>query len=73
MKGGSGGPAPGDYVYFKSVVPLHKISVSARARLTPGSPSSRGLSPQRLSVSPPLACVDFSALVWSGAQPEGLV
>uniref|UniRef100_A0A452YA10 Uncharacterized protein n=1 Tax=Aegilops tauschii subsp. strangulata TaxID=200361 RepID=A0A452YA10_AEGTS len=26
---GGGAAAPGDYVYFKSVVPLHKISVSS--------------------------------------------
>ncbi|XP_062205875.1 uncharacterized protein LOC133907799 isoform X2 [Phragmites australis] len=32
MKGGSGGAAaaPGDYVYFKSVVPLHKISIGSK-------------------------------------------
>jgi hypothetical protein len=29
LGGGGGAAAPGDYVYFKSVVPLHKISVSA--------------------------------------------
>lgn len=39
MKGASGGAAaPGDYVYFKSVVPLHKISVSLRAPPTPSLP-----------------------------------
>lgn len=32
MKGaGAGAASPGDYVYFKSVVPLHKISVSSSA------------------------------------------
>ncbi|KAL6607220.1 hypothetical protein ACP70R_041406 [Stipagrostis hirtigluma subsp. patula] len=34
MKGGGGGgagtAAPGDYVYFKSVVPLHKISIGSK-------------------------------------------
>lgn len=35
MKGGGGAvgaaaPAPGDYVYFKSVVPLHKISIGSK-------------------------------------------
>ncbi|KAG8095446.1 hypothetical protein GUJ93_ZPchr0012g22022 [Zizania palustris] len=34
MKGGgaagAAGAAPGDYVYFKSVVPLHKISIGLK-------------------------------------------
>ncbi|XP_062200988.1 uncharacterized protein LOC133903588 isoform X1 [Phragmites australis] len=32
MKGGGGGAAavPGDYIYFKSVVPLHKISIGSK-------------------------------------------
>ena len=39
MKGaGVGAAAPGDNVYFKSIVPLHKISVSSLApRLPPMS------------------------------------
>ena len=32
-----GAVAPGDYVYFKSIVPLHKISVSSRAPRLPPS------------------------------------
>jgi hypothetical protein len=38
MKGaGAGAASPGDYVYFKSVVPLHKISVSSSAPRLPPS------------------------------------
>jgi len=38
MKGaGVGAAAPGDNVYFKSIVPLHKISVSSRAPRLPPS------------------------------------
>jgi hypothetical protein len=45
------GAAPGDYVYFKSIVPLHKISVSESAHRTTALPFLPCLSPQRLSLS----------------------
>ena len=64
LGGGVGAAAPGDYVYFKSVVPLHKISVSAS--VLPKSPSTISLF-----YFHPRARTDFSAASWRGLQFGG--